>query len=310
MKKWFLGILLLLFVIIITLYALIPAKVVVSKAIAVSCAPDAAFRFISDPARVKRWWPSMDFFADTSFIYKEDTFTVRDGFDHLVNIDIRGNGFALKSIVNILSLPSDTVVINWQCALNAGLNPFNRLKQYKQVVHIGTAMTEILQSYANYVNHKDNIYRYSMAVVSTMDTVLVATRFMDSVYPGTPQVYQKIDLLRKYALSHGAIVTGSPMLNVTRLDAKQLQIMIALPVNKDLPENNEFFRRRMVPGHFLATEVTGGEGSVADAMQEVANYFADYKKTSMAIPFQYLITDRRVEKDTSAWKTRIYAPIF
>jgi hypothetical protein len=38
-------------------------------------------------------------------------------------------------------------------------------------------------------------------------------------------------------------------------------------------------------------------------------YFDDYDKTSMAITFQYLVTDRIKEADTAKWITEIYAPV-
>jgi hypothetical protein len=39
-------------------------------------------------------------------------------------------------------------------------------------------------------------------------------------------------------------------------------------------------------------------------------YFADYKRVAMAIPFEYLVTDRETETDTTKWVTRIYAPVY
>jgi hypothetical protein len=36
----------------------------------------------------------------------------------------------------------------------------------------------------------------------------------------------------------------------------------------------------------------------------------DYGKSVVAIPFQYLVTDRLAEKDSSKWVTKIYQPIY
>jgi len=43
---------------------------------------------------------------------------------------------------------------------------------------------------------------------------------------------------------------------------------------------------------------------------EMNQYFADHNRTSMAIPFSYLITNRSEQPDTLKWITKIYAPVF
>jgi hypothetical protein len=47
------------------------------------------------------------------------------------------------------------------------------------------------------------------------------------------------------------------MLHVTPYRG-DFKTMVAIPVNKVIPENNNFLYRRMVPGKILVTEVTGG----------------------------------------------------
>jgi hypothetical protein len=39
-------------------------------------------------------------------------------------------------------------------------------------------------------------------------------------------------------------------------------------------------------------------------------YFKDYNRVAMAIPFEYLITDRLKVPDTSKWVTKIYCPVY
>jgi hypothetical protein len=40
------------------------------------------------------------------------------------------------------------------------------------------------------------------------------------------------------------------------------------------------------------------------------NYVEDNKKTSPAIPYQSLITNRLTETDTTKWVTKLYYPVF
>ncbi len=66
----------------------------------------------------------------------------------------------------------------------------------------------------------------------------------------------------------------------------------------------------MINGSFMVTEVQGGETKVQKSLEQLELYAADYKKTQMAIPFQYLVTDRIREPDSSKWITRIYLPVY
>src|SRR5206468_2086028 len=105
-------------------------------------------------------------------------------------------------------------------------------------------------------------------------------------------------------------ITGNPMYNVTALEKDTVRLMVALPVNKFLPQTNSVIPVKMVQGNFLATQVTGGEYTVRNALATIQNFMADNNKTPMAIPFSYLITNRVDEPDTSKWVTKIYMPVF
>ena len=115
--------------------------------------------------------------------------------------------------------------------------------------------------------------------------------------------------LQAYVKENGALQTGYPMLNVSHPDDKQYAVMIALPVNKILAEKGDIVYKRMIPGGFLTTTVTGGNGAVTNAYHQMEQYFQDYRNTAMAIPFMYLITDRSQEKDSSKWVTKLYFPV-
>ena len=68
--------------------------------------------------------------------------------------------------------------------------------------------------------------------------------------------------------------------------------------------------KRMVPGNILmSNDITGGSGTVEQAYKQMMYYMQDFNKTLAAIPFQSLITNRQLEKDSSKWITRIYCPV-
>jgi hypothetical protein len=115
--------------------------------------------------------------------------------------------------------------------------------------------------------------------------------------------------LKEYISINGAKETNSPMLNVIR-DSSNFITMIAIPLNKSIPENGKFIFKRMVPGNILVTEVTGGNFTITEALQQMKIYINDNHLQSPAIPFESLVTDRSKEPDSSKWITRIYYPIY
>jgi hypothetical protein len=56
-------------------------------------------------------------------------------------------------------------------------------------------------------------------------------------------------------------------------------------------------------------EVKGGFLTIDAAYKELQLFIEDYQRTSMAIPFESLITDRRIEQDTMKWISIICQPV-
>ena len=86
--------------------------------------------------------------------------------------------------------------------------------------------------------------------------------------------------------------------------------MVAIPVDRVLQDTKNIVFKRMVPGNILIGEVKGGKCRVAESMHQMENYVNDYKRSAPAIPFESLVTDRMVQKDTTEWVTRIYYPVY
>ena len=294
------------------IYIFVPGTIVVSKVIFVNCTAKAASRVLADEKKWVKWWPesSSRFNSDSNyFIYKKDTFSIEPGFQHAIEIPIRNDGLKINSDITILALPSDSAAIQWECRFSAGINPLERIMLYQKATRINNNIVDILHSMASFLNEKENVYDYSFVIGSTKDTILIATKSISPVYPSTSYVYASINNLKKYIASEKANITGFPMLNVTKLSDTEFQIMVAIPIDKTLKEKGNIFSRRLVPGHFMITEVKGGDSTINNALNQARLYFEDYRKTSMAIPFQSLITDRIMEPDSSKWVTRIYCPV-
>jgi hypothetical protein len=50
-------------------------------------------------------------------------------------------------------------------------------------------------------------------------------------------------------------------------------------------------------------------GAVDKGMQQLEYYLNEHRLRPPALPFQSLVTDRLVERDTTKWITRLYYPV-
>ena len=317
MKKWLTGLFLLFVLAMVSVYILVPRTLVVSTYMPVNATASAAFRFLSEEARWKKWWPgtSGDSGAANSsaaprFIFKASEFSIGRTYLHAVEIPVSDNNGIIPSTASVLSIAGDSAVIQWETSLDAGTSPDSRIRQYFRARQIKTAMSAVLSGLQKFLDNRENVYGQVLTKSSTTDTVLIATKCVFAHYPTTNDIYDQISLLRQYSSGHGASQTGSPIINIARSDSSGFLLMAALPVNKSLEGKGSIFARKMVPGKFIVSEVQGGPGRIEEAFAEIQNYFDDYKKVSMAIRFQALITDRRSQPDSNKWVTKLYAPVF
>jgi hypothetical protein len=295
MKKWLIipAVILLLFI--IGVYIFIPPELKIAQLTPVKSTPNGTLRLLSDKSKWNNYWDS-------------SRFALSKVLPHGIDITIRQNDLSIPSRIIINPLQADSVELLWQCSFPSGNNPFKRISRYRQAVTLKQEFAAIQNKLKSYLEKTENVYGYSIRQTSTTDTMLIATRVSANTYPSTEEIYGHINQLKSYAAANGAQQTGYPMLNISQ-PGDQFQYMIALPVNKQLPDQGSFFSRRMVPGNFMMTEVKGGLQTINHALTQLQLYAQDHRRTSMAIPFQLLVTDRIKEQDTSKWVTRIYYPV-
>jgi hypothetical protein len=105
--------------------------------------------------------------------------------------------------------------------------------------------------------------------------------------------------------------TNSPMLNVRVQSDSSYEVMVAVPVDRALPEKGNIFLKRMLfGGTLLEAEINGGIHKINQGFSDFRNFVMDYGKTPAAIPYEMLITDRSREPDTSKWVTKLFYPVY
>lgn len=311
MKKIALLIIIFCFLTIASIYFTIPGTIKVSKIVSVNCSQDGTKRILSEKNNWVKIWTDGNYHPSSDrLVYAGDTIEIFNRLSNSLKIRFHHHRSWLTGAIEILPLSGDSTILEWHSDVISGLNPFIKVARYRQSKRAKRAMSEVLLKIKSYLEDKQNVYGISIEKISTKDTFLVATRSAYSNYPSTGDVYDLVRQLKKYIVEQQALETGNPIMNVTQLDVQKYELMVAVPTNKELPEKGTIFFRRMVPGHFISTEIKGGSSTVNNGQQQLQLYMDDYKKTLLAIPFQALITDRSIISDTTKWVTRIYFPTF
>ncbi|MBN9382611.1 MAG: hypothetical protein J0H74_17745 [Chitinophagaceae bacterium] len=302
MKKWLIGIGIVLVVAVSCVYIFIPSSLVVSQTMLIGCNPYAAFRSMSVDSSREKWWPLHNAGGN---VYR-----IAGRFRQQMRIEIANGDRRDTGQLYVLSQPDvDSAVLQWQCRLSMGSAPFTRVRRYREAMVIRRETGEILSRLRAFLEKKENVYGMKLHITMSKDSALVVTQWKSAVYPGTKDLYSVITKLRSYASSQQARETDPPMLHVRPNGNDGYEIMAAIPVNKRLKGSGDIFPRRFVPWKILVGEVKGGAYTAEQAMTQLRQYVEDHQYPAMALPFQALVTERDKEPDTSRWVTRVIVPV-
>jgi hypothetical protein len=304
MKKILVAFIILLIVCVAGVYVLIPSTLIISEISTMPASISGVYRFVGD----KEMWPK--WLKDSSDA-TDKNYTITNSFLNTIDITVFNGKDSLKSKMSLFPIASDSALIQWQCDMPSGSDPFARISSYNHAVQLKKDMKRLMHYLKTFTEKDINIYGLDVHESSIKDTLLISTQTDVWHYPSTQDIYALIDKLKSFAAKSNLQVTGYPMYNVTAISDDTMRLMTALPVNKEVREQaGSVSPVRMVPGRFLITQVTGGTETVKNAFVQMRLYFADHNRTSMAIPFAYLVTDRTQETDTSKWITKIYCPVY
>ncbi len=314
MAKIFIGAGAALLLAILASYLLISPTVIFSKVTHLSATSAAAERAFYSEVERNKWWPAKGDPAinndkEQNHRYGKNKYAFPQQTYSGSTIHIYHNDKKLNSTIHFVSFKTESTAIIWKAEFAATNNPFKRMSNYVAALAIKENMADILDAVKEFLAKPEGLYGHTIIEEKVKDTILMSTRWTSATYPSTEMIYGKIDMLKKYISINGGMETNNPMLNISE-ERGMFNTMVAIPVNKELPENEAILVKKMVAGRILSTIVTGGMRSPAAALKKIEQYIDDHKITSPAIPFESLVTNRMKEKDTLKWVTKVYYPIY
>ena len=312
MKKWMFWILVIIVLTVGCIYLFIPAKIVISNISTAQATMSGEFRYIGQEENWDKWWRDADGKAHikgSPFEFNGTVFRLNRQLTNIAGIEIEQKGLILQSAIHLISFSKDSTGAFWECDINTGNDPLNRVRSLMSATKIKKDMAGVLKNLTTYVSDLKNVYGLSINRTSTRDTTMLTASFQSAAYPTIPQIYSFFDTLENSIQRQHGMKTGSPMMNVRESENGGYETQVAIPTDRLLKNDGKIYFRRMVPGYFIVSEVKGGPFTIREAVKQLDFYISDYKKTVMAKPFQTLVTNRLTETDTSKWITKISIPV-
>ena len=142
------------------------------------------------------------------------------------------------------------------------------------------------------------------------DAIHISTKKIFDHYPTTDDIYASIEDLNTYIADNKAHGVNAPIYNIFTPDDKAYQLMVAIATDRPLPTNNKFLFKEMVRGKIIIGKSIGPNSTINQCLQQVEYFVKDHGRSSPAIQFNRLITDRKKELDSTKWITTINYPVF
>lgn len=312
MKKILTIVTIILTIIFVVIYILIPTKMsfFVTKSIATSAG--TLERLVGTNSERAKWIASKENSVGSNQYLINGcmlSFPNINSFEKSIIVEYKNTRIACT----VTSQPIDSLIsYNWAYTYNTTLNPITRIKDYLNLKHIEKVLTGLQTDLSVVANNKKAAYGFDIQIRKLLDSTIITLRENTNQYPSIDQIYAAIDKLNNYALAKEALATNVPMLNISKINENSYSFLVALPINKDLGSEGNIVSKRMFAGGkvLVSDSIIGDIKTIENAIVSFENFKTDVNFMSPAIAYQSLITNRKLEKDSARWITKLYYPVY
>ena len=278
--------------------------------ILVNCTPTAATRIMSDFNQWNKWWPGE---------IKNDSVLMFEGSEIKIQTILLNGFYAncysrnISSFIDIqfLSAPNKESEFIYSFTLNYSANPFKKAVQVLfYSLHIKNELDSFILKIKSNLEDVKKVYGFEIFEERVPNAMHISTKKEFDHSPNTEEIYRSVDALYKYIAENQANAVNAPIYNIFTPDDKHYQLMVAIATDRPLPTNNTFLFKEMVRGKIIIGKSIGPNSTIDQCMKQVEYFVKDHGRSSPAIQFNRLITDRRKEKDSTKWITTINYPVF
>ena len=309
-KKWAIG--LAVFALAVTLICLLPLQSNVKEKVQFAANSEAVFRQLQKDSIWYKWWPGEiePIGRNKVFINGHFRFVRENILLYTFVFKTTTSSFSTVSKLQLTSESDNVVTASLQSSITIPHNPFNRIKSLFLSTKLKESYKEILSSLSHHFAENKNQYDVDIKELTVPFEYVTTLSDNFSHSPSTAEIYFLIDQVKAYLKSKEATEKGSPMLFTTQEAKGKYFVQVAIPTNKSLPETGKIKSKWMLKGgNILSAQVLGNRQVISNAKQQLDLYIHDHHRSVVAIPYEYLITNRIEQPDSNKWVTRIYFPV-
>lgn len=308
MKKLLLSFVVLLIIALIVVLIL-PSEQTVTQSVVFDSPIEAPTRLVSNPKKWTAWWPG-EKINDTLFVYRQTRY-------HITKVLLNGfqatatNGKLQATVnFNFFVAGSTSAQFNINAVHIFSANPFIKALQYISWPGVKDSYSSFMQQVQTNFSTTEKVYGFNIERQQLSYATFISLKQPYDHIPTVAEIDSLVTELKQYVISRQGRVMDHPIMNVYPSKNNGYEAMVAMATDKPLPSTNRYFLKNMVlGGYVMVAEVKGGEQLINSCKQEMENYVQDHRKSSPAIPFQQMITNRVQVKDSTQWITKLYYPV-
>ena len=281
----------------------------VNIGISVKATDDAVRRHFIDKKLWGKWFPAKQI-NDSIFQFDNCTYRIHKLMLNGFETSVYENGDTLKGLIQVISNDKDVTEILWSTDNLKPSGYIESLSNYFKHKKINNNIEHLMENIKTFFDDDKNIYGFNVVVERTKDFSLLVLRKKYNQKPNSKNIYEQIEIIENYTKEINAEIKNKPMVNIHSENVNEYELMVAIPTKKDEIGKSDIAFKQLVEGNILVANVVGGELENEKAEKQMQLYIQDNNKTSPATPYFSLVTDRRVEKDSTKWVSKLYYPVF
>jgi len=299
MRKIILSVLAILLLSLTAVYLFIPSQISIKGSQMVYQPTTTVIRGMMQTSKWTEWMP------------KEIELKITSSLVATIQTALNQDGVQVPVVFSIENGENKNALISFETSMdNSQWSPITRIQYYMFAKKIQSSLDRVLSSAVAYYNYSKGVYGFDIVETRVKDSSLITLDQTLNDTPSIDQIYQMVSQLEKQVIEKNGKVTGSPMVNITRVDVNEVYTQVALPLERDIAVSGGFAIKKMVLGNLLSVNVQGDQSKVNQAFEATKQYIIDKQKSSPAIPFVIYNTNRLLEKDPNRWISTINYPIY
>jgi uncharacterized protein YndB with AHSA1/START domain len=274
--------------------------------------PDAVFRQMLKDTIWHRWWPGTMTIKNKNVVLGEAGYEMilQKPMFHSFEYLFEKQNFRVPINISIESKSDADVIVRCRATVVLPKGLINRVKFLLHASNAQHILRKMMNRMPRVLGSIKGLYEFDIKE-SSVEFEFVATQSKTlKQRPTVADVYKMVREIEDYIAENHSTPTGQPMQFVQPIGRYEYFLQVALPVNKSYPSKNNIHCKWLLKGgQILTATVNGGPAKIEHALRQMENYIQDFRHSKVAIPYEYLVTNRVEQPDTSQWKTVVYYPV-